>query len=158
MLSNMVDQGEPWERAGLSSPAAIQRAGRPQARNLFSIRAHRRRFLSHAKHKHTYIHTYIHTRMRTYMHTYKQTYIHTYIDRYTHRCMLSPFHPSIHTSYAHAFMHTCVHIYVIQAKHNANSELLQDKHRLHRGIFRSVTSNDRSHGRMLTHSWICVLT
>ena len=107
---------------------------------------------------HTYIHTYIHACVHTCIHTNKHTYIHTYIDRYTHRCMLSPFHPSIHTSYVHAFMHTCVHIYVIQAKHNANSELLQDKHRLHRGIFRSVTSNDRSHGRMLTHSWICVLT
>ena len=52
----------------------------------------------------------------------------------------------------HAFTHTCVHTYVIQAKHNANSELLLDKRRLHRGIFISVTSNDRSHGRMLTHT------
>ena len=143
-------------RAGLSSPAAIQRAGRPQARKteiyfqyaLIDGVFCRKQNTS----THTYIHTYIHTRMHTYMHTYKHTYVHTYIDRYTHRCMLSPFHPSIHTSYMHAFMHTCVHIYVIQAKHNANSELLQDKHRLHRGIFISVTSNDRSHGRMLTYT------
>ena len=50
-----------------------------------------------------------------------------------------------------AFMHACIHTYVIQAKHNANSELLLDKHRLHCGIFIRVTSNDRSHGS--THTF-----